>query len=69
MRYYIYVYYKKQAMKYSGPIEDQPEDGFESEEEAEKYLLNKIEEKKGNFFDRAWYNFVILKTYKSKSAV
>ena len=56
-------------MRYSGPIVDQPEDGFESEEEAEKYLLNKIEERKGSFFDRAWYNFVILKTYKSKSAV
>lgn len=69
MRYYIYVFYKKQALKFAGALDDQPEDGFESEKEAENFLLNKIEEKKGHYFDRAWYKFVILKTYKSKSAV
>jgi hypothetical protein len=33
-------------MKYPGPIEDQPENGFESEEEVEKYLINKMGEKR-----------------------
>lgn len=50
-------------------IDEQPEEGFESETEAEKHLLELIEKRQGIFFTRPWYKFTILKTYSSKNAL
>jgi hypothetical protein len=70
-RYFIYVYFQQGNV---GPrcveaLKDQPEDGFTTEEEAEKFLQTLIEARQGYFFDRDWYKFTILKTFLSKSAL
>jgi predicted DNA-binding WGR domain protein len=69
-RYYIYVYYKVGNIGGSEvkTIQEQPEDGFETEKEAEEHLIKLIQSKKGYYFDRPWYKFTILKTWKSLSA-
>jgi len=59
-RYLIFVYQSKNITL----IDEQPKDGFETDKEAEAHLLDLIEAKKGYYFDRDWYKFVILKTYK-----
>jgi hypothetical protein len=71
MRYYIWAYWQQGNV---GPhqvrlLDDQPKDGFKSEEAAEAHLLKKIEARKGYFFERPWYEFTIQKTWKSKSAL
>ncbi len=71
MKYYIYVYWQRGnvGVKQAETLEQQPKDGFETEKEAEEYLLDLIEKRKGYFFERDWYKFTILKTYNSKSAL
>lgn len=71
MKYYIYVYWQigNVGVKQAEPLEQQPKEGFETEKEAEEYLLDLIEKRKGYFFERDWYKFTILKTYNSKSAL
>jgi hypothetical protein len=71
MRYYIYTYWQQGNV---GPkqveiLEDQPMEGFATEDQAEQHLLKLIEAREGRFFTRPWYNFTILKTWKSKSAL
>ena len=68
MKYYIYVYWQ-QVSKQVTILENQPKDGFETESQAEEHLLDLIETRKGQFFDRDWYKFTIMKTYNSKSAL
>ena len=70
-RYYIYVYYKvgNIGSRDVKTIDEQPKDGFETEQEAENHLIKLIEAKKGYYFDRAWYKFTIFKTWNSLSAV
>ena len=70
-RYFIYVYYQVGNVRSRDvkTIDEQPKDGFETEQEAETHLIKLIEAKKGNHFDRAWYKFTILKTWNSLSAV
>ena len=71
MRYYIYVYWQQGNIgaKQVDTLEQQPKDGFETEKDAEEYLLNLIEKRKGYYFERDWYKFTILKTWNSKSAL
>jgi hypothetical protein len=71
MRYYIYVYWQQGNVgaKQVTTLENQPEEGFKTENEAEEYLLDLIEKRKGYFFERDWYKFTILKTWSSKSAL
>ena len=71
MRYFIYVYWQQGNIgpKQVDVILEQPNDGFESEQDAELCLLDLIEKRKGYFFDRDWYKFTIMKTYNSKSAL
>ncbi len=71
MRYYIYLYHQIGNI---GPqqlsiIDSQPKEGFKSETEAESHLLNLIEEMSEPYFQRDWYKFTILKTWRSKCAV
>jgi len=70
-RYYIYVYYQvgNIGSRDVKTIDEQPKDGFETEQEAETHLVKLIEAKKGYHFDRGWYKFTILKTWNSLSAV
>ena len=69
--FYIYVYYQRGNVgDYNcRTIEEQPKEGFKTENDAEKHLIELIEAKKGYFFDRPWYKFTILKTWNSKSAL
>jgi hypothetical protein len=69
--YFIYVYYQvgNIGSRDVRAIDEQPKDGFKTEKEAEQHLTNLILEKKGHYFDRSWYMFTILKTWKSLSAV
>ena len=71
MRYYIYVYWQQGNIgaKQVDTLEQQPKEGFETEKEAEEYLLNLIEKRKGYYFERPWYRFTILKTWNSKNAL
>ncbi len=70
-RYFIYVYYQvgNIGSRDVRTIDEQPKDGFETEQEAEGHLIKLILAKKGYHFDRAWYKFTILKTWNSLSAV
>jgi len=70
-RYFIYVFYQvgNIGSRDVKTIDEQPKDGFETEQEAEKHLKKLILEKKGYFFDRDWYKFTIMKTWNSLSAV
>ncbi len=71
MKYYIYVYRRQGNI---GPFEfllinEQPTDGFVTELQAEVFLLDLIDKRKGNYFERDWYKFIIHKTYSSKSVI
>ena len=71
MRYYIYVYWMQGNI---GPhqvntLDNQPAEGFATEDEAEEHLLKLIEARKGYYFERDWYKFTILKTWQSKSII
>jgi len=70
-RYFIYVYYQvgNIGSRDVRTIDEQPKDGFETEQEAEEHLIKLILAKKGYHFDRARYKFTILKTWNSLSAV
>jgi hypothetical protein len=70
-RYFIYVYYQvgNIGSRDVKTIDEQPENGFKTEQEAEKHLIKLIQAKKGYHFDRSWYKFTILKTWNSLSAV
>lgn len=70
-RYFIYVFYQvgNIGSRDVKTIDEQPKDGFETEQEAEKHLKKLILAKKGYFFDRSWYKFTIMKTWNSLSAV
>jgi hypothetical protein len=70
-RYFIYVFYRvgNVGSRDVKTINEQPEDGFETELEAEEHLKKLILSKKGHFFHRNWYKFTILKTWNSLSAV
>ncbi len=71
MKYYIYVFYQvgNIGSRDVKAIEEQPKAGFNTEKDAEAHLLDLIEKRKGNYFDRDWYKFTILKTWNSKSAL
>lgn len=70
-RYYIYVYYRPGNIgsRDVKVIDEQPTDGFDTELEAEYRLKELILAKTGQYFDRDWYKFTILKTWSSLSAV
>ena len=70
-RYFIYVYYQvgNIGSRDVRTIDEQPKDGFETEQEAEHHLIKLILAKTGYHFDRPWYKFTILKTWNSLSAV
>jgi hypothetical protein len=67
-RYFIYVY-RQQGNIGSFEflvIEDQPKEGFVTEEKAEEHLLFLINEGKAHWFDRKWYKYVVMKTFVMK---
>lgn len=68
-RYFIYVFYQVGNIgnKEVKTINEQPKNGFETEQEAEEHLKKLILAKKGYFFDRNWYKFTIMKTWNSLS--
>jgi len=70
-RYFIYVFYQvgNIGSRDVKTIDEQPKDGFETEQEAEQHLKKLILTKKGHFFNRDWYKFTIMKTWNSLSAV
>ena len=70
-RYYIYVYYRPGNIgsRDVKVIDEQPIDGFNTELEAEDHLKELILAKTGQYFDRDWYKFTILKTWNSLSAI
>jgi len=70
-RYFIYVFYQvgNIGSRDVKTIDEQPKNGFETEQEAEQHLKKLILTKKGYFFDRDWYKFTIMKTWNSLSAV
>ncbi len=70
-RFYIYVYYQVGNVGSHNieSIKEQPDDGFATEKEAENHLAKLIEARKGYHFERNWYKFTILKTFRSKSAL
>ena len=70
-RYFIYVFYQvgNIGSRDVKTIDEQPKDGFKTEQEAENHLKKLILAKKGQFFDRDWYKFTIMKTWNSLSAV
>ena len=70
-RYFIYVFYQvgNIGSRDVKTIDEQPKDGFETEQKAEEHLKKLILAKKGYFFDRNWYKFTIMKTWNSLSAV
>ena len=70
-RYFIYVFYQvgNIGSRDVKTINEQPRDGFETEQEADEHLKKLILAKKGNLFDRSWYKFTIMKTWNSLSAV
>ena len=70
-RYFIYVFYQvgNIGSRDVKTIDEQPKDGFETEQEAEEHLIKLILAKKGHFFGRSWYKFTIMKTWNSLSAV
>lgn len=70
-RYFIYVFYQvgNIGSRDVKTIDEQPEEGFDTEQKAQKHLIKLILAKKGYYFERDWYKFTILKTWNSLSAV
>lgn len=65
IRYFIYVYYQvgNIGSRDVRTIDEQPKDGFETEAEAEQFLIKLMLGKKGYYFDKNWFKFTILKTW------
>ena len=65
--YYIYVYHNlgNTGGRSVRTIDEQPKEGFKTEEEAEYHLKKLILERTGCYFTRNWYKFTILKTFNS----
>lgn len=72
MKWYIYVITQQGNIGPHQTIllkDHQPAEGFDTEQQGEEHLVKLIEARKGYYFERDWYHFVILKTWQSKSAL